>query len=111
MINTLWDSGNAQQNNSSAPVGALVLTAAGAATGLLLQCIDLATVQNIGETINLELETITGATAPGAAQTVKMWWGFSSSGSKQPVELQASQNQSLTCTLPQAQNQRSVRSE
>lgn len=122
MITTLWDSagGSPLQNSpyqysdgnaATQPQGLSIASSSAAnpalVPGTVVQ-VDLGTVQNVGDTVSIELEVQNPATkAPAANTTLTMYAACSSSGSKQPPELlPASSN--LACTMSTVNGRTSV---
>ncbi len=87
MIKTIWSSRTAFKSGTNLPVGKLLISNDGSETGILLQVIDLATFQNIGDVASVELEILNNGTPPTNGQTVTMWSAFSSYSTKTAAQL------------------------
>lgn len=99
MIKQFW--------NSSRNGIRLLIDNVAAETGILHQVIDLGTVYNRDHLAAIELEILTGATAPGATKNLNLNYAFSSEDTKLPAEL-ATCATTTACTLANLPNVRRV---
>lgn len=98
MINTIWT--NLRPPDGTPPIP---LTIGPSQTGILHVAVDLVTVYNRGELAGIELEVKTGVVPPGVAQTITVWYAFSSYDNRTPTQL-ATAAASFSATLPNTAN-------
>src|SRR5690349_14592835 len=98
MIRTFWN--NLRSQTDGAP---LPLTVGDqAATGILHQVIDLATIQNRGELAGIEVEVLTGVVNPTAVN-LTCFYAFCTKANRTPTQLLTAAA-SQACLLPAAAN-------
>ncbi len=98
MIRTFWN--NLRSVIDGAPVPLTIGDQA--ATGVLHQCIDLATIQNRGDLAGIEVEVTTGVVNPTAVN-LTVFYAFSTKQNRTPTQLLTAAA-SQACLLPAAAN-------
>ncbi len=97
MIDTFWT--NQNPGTGLAPIPLTIGDAA--ATKVLQQVIDMATIYNRGELTGIEVEVLTGVVAPGATKNLTVSYAFGTKANRSPAQMAtAAANQ--VCVLPNA---------